>query len=112
CERLIGQAKTTVGISGQVYQILMASPEQLPRMEDVAAMVHMNERTMRRKLESEGTSFGQIIDDVRASLAAEYLKTTKMTTEDIAALVGFSDAANFRRAFKRWTGKTPSEYRT
>jgi len=45
-------------------------------------------------------------------LAAEYLKTTKMTTEDIAALVGFSDAANFRRAFKRWTGKTPSEYRT
>ena len=112
CERLIGQAKTTVGISGQVYQILMASPEQLPRMEDVAAMVHINERTMRRKLESEGTSFGQIIDDVRASLAAEYLKTTKMTTEDIAALVGFSDAANFRRAFKRWTGKTPSEYRT
>nr|WP_315187400.1 AraC family transcriptional regulator [uncultured Albidiferax sp.] len=111
CERLIGQAKTSVGISGQVYQILMASPGQLPGMEDVAAMVHMNERTMRRKLESEDTSFGRIMDDVRASLAREYLKTTKMTTEDIAALVGFSDAANFRRAFKRWTGKAPRDYR-
>jgi len=112
CERLIGQAKTSVGISGQVYQILMANPGQLPTMEAVATMVHMNERTMRRKLESEGTSFGQIIDDVRASLASEYLRTTKMSTEDIAALVGFSDAANFRRAFKRWTGKAPREYRS
>lgn len=111
CERLIGQAKTSVGISGQVYQILMTSPGQMPSMKEVAAMVHMNERTMRRKLETEGTSFGQIIDDVRASLACEYLRTTKMSTEDIAALVGFSDAANFRRAFKRWTGKAPSECR-
>lgn len=111
CERLIGQAKTSAGISGQVYQILMASPGQLPGMDAVADMVHMNERTMRRKLDSEGTSFAEIIDDVRASLASEYLKTTKMTMEDIAALVGFSDAANFRRAFKRWTGKAPREYR-
>jgi transcriptional regulator GlxA family with amidase domain len=51
------------------------------------------------------------VDDVRASLATEYLKTTKMKTEDIAALIGFSDAANFRRAFKRWTGKSRREYR-
>lgn len=111
CERLIGQAEKRIGISAQVYRILMASPGQMPSMEDVAAMVHVNERTLRRKLLAEGTSFGQIIDDVRSSLASEYLKTTKMTTEDIASLVGFSDAANFRRAFKRWTGKAPSEYR-
>lgn len=111
CERLIGQAKTSAGISGQVYQILMTNPGQFPGMDVVADMVHMNERTMRRKLDLEGTSFGEIIDHVRASLASEYLKTTKMTMEDIAALVGFSDAANFRRAFKRWTGKAPREYR-
>lgn len=111
CERLIGQAKTSMGVSGRVYQILMASPGQLPSMDEVANMVHMNERTLRRKLESEGTAFGNIVDDVRASLASEYLKTTQMKTEDIAALVGFSDAANFRRAFKRWTGMSPREYR-
>ena len=112
CERLIGQAKTSVGISGQVYQILMSSPAQHPSMEDIASMLHMNERTMRRKLELEETSFGKIVDDIRVSLSSEYLKTTKMKIEDIASLVGFSDAANFRRAFKRWTGKTPNDYRT
>jgi AraC-like DNA-binding protein len=111
CERLVGQAKTSMGLSGHVYQILMANPGQLPTMEEVANSVHMNERTLRRKLESEGASFADIVDDVRASLASEYLKTTKMKTEDIAALVGFSDAANFRRAFKRWTGKSPRDFR-
>ncbi|UUX95241.1 AraC family transcriptional regulator [Aquabacterium sp. J223] len=111
CERLIGQAKISAGASGEVYQILMATPGRLPALGEVAAMVHMHERTLRRKLESEGTSFGEIVDDVRASLAIEYLRTTKMKTDDIAALVGFSDAANFRRAFKRWTGKAPSDFK-
>jgi AraC-like DNA-binding protein len=111
CERLIGQARTSTGAAGQVYQIVMATPGRLPTLTEVAAMVHMHERTLRRKLESEGTSFGEIVDEVRASLAVEYLRTTKMRTDDIAALVGFSDAANFRRAFRRWTGKAPSDYR-
>lgn len=111
CERLIGQAKTSVGASGRVYQILMASPGRQPALGEVADLLHMHERTLRRKLESEGTSFGGIVDDVRASLAMEYLRTTKMTTDDIAALIGFSDAANFRRAFRRWTGKAPSDFR-
>lgn len=111
CERLIGQAKTSVGASGRVYQILMATPGRVTVLSEVADMLHMHERTLRRKLESEGTSFGGIVDDVRASLALEYLRTTKMTTDDIAALIGFSDAANFRRAFKRWTGKAPSDFR-
>ena len=44
-------------------------------------------------------------------LAKEYLKTTRMTTEDIAEMLGFSEAANFRHAFKRWTGKSPSDFR-
>jgi AraC-like DNA-binding protein len=112
CERLIGQAKTSVGLTGQIYQILMASPGQLPAMEQIATMLEMNERTMRRKLVAEGTSFGDIVDNVRSSLATEYLRTTKMTIEDIAALVGFSDATNFRRAFRRWTGKGPREFRS
>jgi AraC-like DNA-binding protein len=112
CERLIGQAKTSTGVSGRVYQILMATPGRLPALNEAADMLHMHERTLRRKLESEDTSFGEIVDDVRASLATEYLRTTRMTTDDIAALVGFSDAANFRRAFKRWTGKAPSDFRS
>ncbi|MDR5754551.1 MULTISPECIES: AraC family transcriptional regulator [unclassified Caballeronia] len=111
CDRLIGQAKTSVGASGEVYQVLMREPGVFPSMEVVAQVLKMTSRTLRRRLEVEGTSFVAIVDDVRCSLATEYLKTTKMSTDDIAMLLGFSDAANFRRALKRWTGKGPGELR-
>lgn len=72
-------------------------------MEAVAAMMQVCERTLRRKLDAEGTSFGQIADDVRASLAVGYLKTTRMTTEDVAALLGFGDAAGAAPTCARYT---------
>ncbi|RFU47062.1 AraC family transcriptional regulator [Paraburkholderia sp. DHOC27] len=111
CDRLIGQAKTSTGASGEVYQILMSKPGEFPSMDIVADTLKMTSRTLRRRLEAEGTSFVAIVDDVRCSLATEYLKTTKMSTEDIAMLLGFSDAANFRRALKRWTGKGLGDFR-
>ena len=111
CDRLIGQAKTSSGASGEVYQLLMRKPGVFPSMETVAEALKMTSRTLRRRLESEGTSFVAIVDDVRCSLATEYLKTTKLSTDDVAMLVGFSDTANFRRALKRWTGKGPGEIR-
>ncbi|CAM2141237.1 putative HTH-type transcriptional regulator [Pararobbsia alpina] len=111
CDRLIGQSKTSVGASGEVYQVLMSKPGEFPDMERVAATLKMTSRTLRRRLESEGTSFLAILDDVRSSLAMEYLRTTKLTTEDVAMLLGFSDTANFRRALKRWTGKAATEIR-
>jgi AraC-like DNA-binding protein len=49
--------------------------------------------------------------EVRCQLAKEYLRTTRLSTEDIADVLGFSDAANFRHAFRRWTGKPTSEFR-
>ncbi|WP_175942489.1 AraC family transcriptional regulator [Caballeronia sp. BCC1704] len=111
CDRLIGQAKTSSGVAGEVYQILMSTPGVFPGMEATAEQMHMTTRTLRRRLQAEGTSFLAIVDDVRRSLALEYLKTTKMNTDDVAMLLGFSDTANFRRALKRWTGKGPGELR-
>ena len=78
----------------------------------VASTLGMTDRTLRRRLQQEGTSFHVIIDDVRYSLAKEYLHTTRMTADDIALVLGFSDTANFRRAFKRWSGMATSQYRT
>lgn len=104
CDRLVGQAKMSVGVSGEVYQILMREPGVFPGMEAVGEALGMTSRTLRRHLGAEGTSFGAILDDVRFSLANEYLKTTRMSTDDIALLLGFSDGANFRRALKRWNG--------
>lgn len=111
CDRLIGQAKVSTGISGEVYQMMMQTPGEFPDMETVAEKLHMTTRSLRRKLQEEDTSFVAITDDVRCSLAIEYLKTTIMSTDDIALLLGFSEPTNFRRAFKRWTGKTTKDYR-
>ncbi|KAF1044966.1 MAG: putative HTH-type transcriptional regulator [Herbaspirillum frisingense] len=111
CDRLIGQSKISTGISGEVYQVLMSKPGHYPNMEGVAQVLKMTSRTLRRRLEEEGTTFSAIADDVLSSLAQEYLRTTQMSTDDIAMLLGFSDGANFRRALKRWTGKGPGELR-
>ncbi|MDF3856399.1 AraC family transcriptional regulator [Paracoccus sp. APAP_BH8] len=111
CDRLIGQAKTSLGASGSVYRILMERPGEFPDMEAVADKLNMTSRTLRRRLEAEGTAFQAIADDVRSTLAQEYLATTKMSVFDIAMLLGFSDAAGFRKALKRWTGKGPREFR-
>ncbi|QNB06137.1 AraC family transcriptional regulator [Herbaspirillum frisingense] len=111
CDRLIGQTKISTGISGEVYQVLMSKPGHYPNMEGVAQALKMTSRTLRRRLEEEGTTFSAIADDVLSSLAQEYLRTTQMSTEDIAMLLGFSDGANFRRALKRWTGKGPRNLR-
>ncbi|WP_024667004.1 AraC family transcriptional regulator [Pseudomonas syringae] len=111
CDRLIGKAKTSSGAAGEVYQLMMLTPSQFPPMEQIALHMRLTTRTLRRKLLAEGTDYGAILDDVRSSLAIEYLQTTKMSTEDIAAKLGFSDSTNFRRAFKRWTGKTPRQLR-
>ncbi len=111
CDRLIGQAKASVGASGEVYQIMMSTPGILPSMEAVASAMNMTSRTLRRRLLAEKTSFVAILDDVRCSLALEYLKTTKMSADDIATVLGFNDSAAFRRALKRWTGKGLGELR-
>lgn len=83
----------------------------VPDMEAIAAQLGMTSRNLRRHLQAEGTSFSAILDDVRSSLAVEYVRTTHMNGDDIALLLGFSESTNFRRAFKRWTGKTTREYR-
>jgi AraC-like DNA-binding protein len=69
-------------------------------------------RTLRRQLALQGTSFRALVDELRAQIAVKYLRETGMTNDDIAAALGFSDAANFRHAFRRWTGASPSAFKS
>ncbi|HZT56575.1 MAG TPA: helix-turn-helix domain-containing protein [Burkholderiaceae bacterium] len=87
-------------------------PWRFPTIDAMATALEMHPRTLRRRLESDGTSFKDLLSEVRRRLAIEYLRRTRMTTEEIASRLGYSDAANFRHAFARWTGRTPHEYRT
>ena len=80
-------------------------------MKAVASTLKMTDRTLRRRLAGEGTSFSTIADQVRYSVATQHLQRPETSVEQIAAITGFSDSANFRRAFLRWTGMTPTQFR-
>jgi AraC-like DNA-binding protein len=71
----------------------------------------MSPRTLGRKLEREGTTFKELLDDLRRRLALRYVGASDLALSEIAFLLGFSQAAAFHRAFKRWTSQTPLEYR-
>lgn len=77
----------------------------------IADRLHVSVRTLSRRLEEEGTTFRDLLNEVRKHLALRYAATTDMQLTEIALLLGFSSAAVFHRSFKRWTGKTPLEYR-
>jgi AraC-like DNA-binding protein len=84
---------------------------QVPTLSMVAKQLHLSERTLRRRLSDNGVSYQALLDDVRKNRAIEVLASSSMSVEQVALEVGFSDAHNFRRAFKRWTGSAPSELR-
>ncbi len=73
--------------------------------------MHVSERTLRRRLGAESTTFRATAEEVRDLLAREYLIETELTVADIAHLLGYSETVNFRRAFVRWNGVTPGAYR-
>jgi AraC-like DNA-binding protein len=77
----------------------------------VADALHMSLRSLQRKLKAEGTSYKTLLDSTRRDLAVQYVRSSRMSINEITYLLGFSEPGNFSRAFKRWTGNSPSEYR-
>jgi AraC-like DNA-binding protein len=82
-----------------------------PGAQHVAKTLGMSARTLARKLEDEGTTFKDELDDLRRRMALQYVTTRDLGLAEIGFLLGFSQAPAFHRAFKRWTGRTPLEYR-
>jgi AraC-like DNA-binding protein len=80
--------------------------------QDVADSLHMSLRTLQRKLSEEKTSYKSLLDETRKELANQYLRQACLSVSEVTYLLGFSEPSNFARAFKRWTGHTPSEFRT
>jgi AraC-like DNA-binding protein len=111
CDRLLSRDTHRGMVSERVQEVLLQSGTEFPTSMRVAKQLHMSESTLQRRLAKEGYKFQQLLDQVRNKLAHEYLKDTQLSIDEIAALLGFSDAANFRRSFKRWSKKTPSAVR-
>jgi AraC-like DNA-binding protein len=111
CDRLLSKDTHRGMVSERVQEVLLQSGSEFPTSMHVANQLHMSESTLQRRLAKEGYKFQQLLDQVRNKLAHEYLTATKLTISEISALLGFSEVANFRRSFKRWSKKTPSEVR-
>jgi AraC-like DNA-binding protein len=80
--------------------------------EGAAEALHTSTRHLNRKLGEQGTSFKRLLNEVRQELAEKYIADPTLSLTEISFLLGFSEASSFSRAFKRWTGQSPSEART
>jgi AraC-like DNA-binding protein len=87
------------------FDVQSSSTDDLRERED------MHQNRVQPRSVNPGLSFRGLLDELRTQIALKYLRATKLANEEIALALGFSDAANFRRAFHRWTNKAPSEIR-
>jgi len=82
-----------------------------PSQTSIAKQMGMSERTLQRRLQAEGTTFNGLLDESRRTIAFSYLADRKLAAYEVSFLLGYAEPATFFRAFKRWTGQTPQQYR-
>lgn len=110
CRELLDRRLSRVGVAGQVRSRILHDQGQFPSMQIVADELHLDARTLRRKLTAEGTSFRDLIAEARRARAEEML-ACDVSIENIARQLGYAETASFTHAFRRWTGSAPSEFR-
>ena len=111
CDELLADLTLRTGAAGKIRASLLQDIARRPTLSATAKQVGTTARTLRRQLALQGTSSRALVDELRAQVAVKYLRETAMTNENIAVALGFSDAANFRHAFRRWTGSPPRAFR-
>lgn len=111
CEDALKQLTGDAGFDCRVRRVIETSYPFPPKLARVAATLYVSERTLKRRLQEESASFQNLVDQVRLERARDFLTGTGMNLNQIADVLGYADAANFTRAFKRWTGISPSHYR-
>jgi AraC-like DNA-binding protein len=111
CRALLERMTAGGDLVARVLDILVRSGGALPSLTEAARELAMSERTLRRRLAEEGTSFGTLVARVHTQLAVDLLADTDLSIEEVAAELGYAETASFSRAFRRWTGQPPSSFR-
>jgi AraC-like DNA-binding protein len=94
-----------------VRQALLARPGELPGLARIAADQNVSPRTLIRRLKRGNTSYNAILEDIRKTLASDYLLRSDMSVTRIGYRLGYQDPSNFGRAFRGWFGASPGRYR-
>ena len=110
CRELIEEHSPHSTISRKVVNHIIDSPGGFPSFAETAKELGFSTRSLRRKLQQEGSSYSGLVKDVRLKLAKQHLKD-RLTIEQVSELLGYSETSAFSRAFKSWTGHSPQEYR-
>ena len=112
CQQQLTRRQAPSNLSERVVRLL-APQLRLgePKLKDIAKQLRLPVWTLQRQLEQEGQHFRQLLQNTRHSLAASYLRDTRLSTAEIAWQLGFSSSEAFQRAFKRWQGQTPGHFR-
>ena len=111
CEELVSGMTEVDETSAIVRRLLIHSAGKFLTISEVAEQLNVTERTLRRRLAAEGTDFRTIFDDIKSTLAKNYLRKTSLSVLEIADLLNYAEATNFHRAFQRWNSTTPTDYR-
>ena len=111
-QKVLAETPVTASLRERVRrEVIQRLREGEPGVADIAQALATSERSLQRKLQSEGVSFRDVVDEARHKLAVVYLGDRNLSMTDVACLLGYSEAAAFTRAFKRWTGRVPSQAR-
>ena len=109
---LLGRARATGGLQGRARAAVSAAlPGREPTLAAVARAVGTSPRTLQRRLGEEGAPFASIVDAVRRERAEAYLRAPDVSMAEVSWLLGFAEQSAFTRAFRRWTGVAPTEWR-
>lgn len=111
CENEMQSIAKASTIKQFIEQAFKQTKGELPTIEGLAVQLNMSSATLKRRMKVEGVSFRDVKDDVLFKRAASLLKDSQSSVEMIAEQLGYSDSSNFAKAFKGWSGISPSEYR-
>jgi len=112
CQNLLSQIPVNrISSTDQVRRLLLSNPMGSLKETDVASAMFISKRTLARRLNKEGGSYREITEKLLSELAVRHLRDGNLSIDSIALMLGYSDAAAFRKAFHRWYGCSPSGYR-
>lgn len=111
-DRLLGEIRQGHSVLDRArLELARQLPEAGADLPQIAARLALSPRTLQRRLREAGLSFNQLLDETRQQLVLHYLRDPALELAEIAFLVGFSEPGSLARAFRRWTGQSPGEYR-
>jgi len=111
CDLVMAERPGEADLVRKIRTACLNSSKRFPTADEIAEQLGLSLRTLHRRLAKDGLSYQSVLDDMRRSIAIEFLENTHLLIDQVAERVGFSDATSFRKAFRKWTGHSPTDYR-